>query len=96
MTDCHYPRGCGGESQVRGRASPNASNSNNAWTKLYGTILVARSAPAGWGARTRPNSVNFNNGNDNWNNKNNTNHVRLVRAGEWNGEGVCGRGGAVS
>jgi hypothetical protein len=27
-------------------------------------------------------NVNFNNGNDNWNNRNNTNQVRLVRAGE--------------
>lgn len=27
--------------------------------------------------------VNFNNGNDNWNNKNNNNYVRLVRGGEW-------------
>jgi retron-type reverse transcriptase len=31
-------------------------------------------------------NVNFNNGNDNWDNKNNTNHVRLVRAGEWTRE----------
>ena len=28
-------------------------------------------------------NVNFNNGNDNINNKSNTNNVRLVRAGEW-------------
>jgi hypothetical protein len=27
-------------------------------------------------------NVNFNNGNDNWNNRSNANHVRLVRAGE--------------
>jgi uncharacterized protein with LGFP repeats len=27
-------------------------------------------------------NVNFDNGNVNWNNKNNDNHVRLVRAGE--------------
>lgn len=74
MTNRRYPIGCGGESQVCGRASssPNASDSNNAW------------------------NVNFNNGNDNWNNKNNTNYVRLVRAGEWNCGSVCGRGGAVS
>ncbi len=40
-----------------------------------GRWKVCGLAPNAW-------NVNFNNGNDNWNNRNNDNAVRLVRSGE--------------